>query len=60
MAPDVETIAETIRESPDLDEGYRTMLRRVIQAGDWVLGPKRADAVLAELLLNERVTQEVH
>ena len=53
----VEAIAEFIRKSPDADEAYCTMLRQVIRAGEQVLGPERADARLAELLLDENAAQ---
>jgi hypothetical protein len=33
------------------------MLRQVIRAGEQVLGPERADAKLAELLLDENAAQ---
>jgi hypothetical protein len=54
MEPEIhlETIAEMIRKSPDACEAYCTM-RQVIRAGQQVLGPERADAKLAELLLDE-------
>jgi hypothetical protein len=54
MVPDVEAIAEFIRESRDADEAYHTMLRFVIRAGEQVLGPERAEMALAELLLDEK------
>jgi hypothetical protein len=57
MEPDVEAIAEFIRESRDADEAYITMLRFVIRAGEQVLGPERADATLSELLLDESAAQ---
>jgi hypothetical protein len=57
MAPDVETIAEFIRESPDAGAAYRAMLRFVIRAGEQVLGHERADATLDELLLDENAAQ---
>jgi hypothetical protein len=57
MIPDVEAIAEFIRESRDADEAYRTILRFVIRAGEQVLGPERADGALAELLLDETAAQ---
>ena len=57
MEPDVEAIAEFIRESRDADEAYHTMLRFVIRAGEQVLGPERADATLDELLLEENAAQ---
>ena len=57
MAQDVETIAEFIRRSPDANEAYCAMLRLVIRADEEVLGPERADAKLAELLLDENAAQ---
>jgi hypothetical protein len=59
MEPEIhlESIAEIIRKSPDAGEAYCTMLRQVIRAGQQVLGPERADAKLAELLLDESAAQ---
>jgi hypothetical protein len=57
MEPDIKAIAEFIRESPDADEAYLTILRFVIRAGEQVLGPERADAMLDELLLDENAAQ---
>jgi hypothetical protein len=51
MDPDIDTVAAILYKSPDADEAYCTMLRRMILAGERVLGPKRADAMLAELLV---------
>jgi hypothetical protein len=53
----VEAIAEFIRKSPDADEAYCTMLRQVLRAGEQVLGLERAEAKLAELLLDENAAQ---
>jgi hypothetical protein len=50
-------VAEFIRKSPDANEAYCAMLRLVIRAGEQVLGPERADATLAELLLDENAAQ---
>ena len=53
----VEAVAEFIRKSPNANEAYCAMLRQVIRAGEQVLGPERADAKLAELLLDENAAQ---
>jgi hypothetical protein len=57
METDIEAIREFIREWPDADEAYRTMLKFVIRAGEQVLGPERGDATPDELLLDESAAQ---